>query len=86
MRFYSISAFQPALLQPYNLPRSSLEVYPLPEVENNEIHFPLGGKNTYKSHFPQLIWPLSTICLSVTPSAASRRLHRALGREAAGGK
>lgn len=44
MRFYSISAFQPALLQPHNLPRSSPEVYPLPEVENNEIHFPLGKK------------------------------------------
>lgn len=90
MRFYSISAFQPALLQPHNLPRSSPEVYPLPDVENNEIHFPLGKKAPINHIFHTsrgcLKQPHYIACLSVTTSAVSRRLHPALGRDAAGGK
>lgn len=59
-------------------------------MENNEIYFPLGKKipinHIFHTPCDCLQQPNSTTRLPVTPSAASRRLQQALGKEAAGRK
>lgn len=59
-------------------------------MENNEIYFPLGKKipinHIFHTSCDCLKQPNPATRLPVTPSAASRRLHQALGKEASGRK